>query len=60
MQIEIYDLDYCYRVVEKSWHKKKDNVYDLSDWSEVSDKIKSLSMTARINCQKQPTFVFYF
>lgn len=39
---------------------KKDNVYDLSDWSEVSDKIKSLSMTARINCQKQPTFVFYF
>lgn len=59
MQIEIYDLDFCYRVVEKSWHKK-DVVYDLSDWSKVSDKIKYLSMNARVNCQKQPTFVFYF
>lgn len=59
MLIEIYELDFKYRVVEKSWHKK-DNVYDLSDWSEVSDKIKFLSMNARVNRQKQPTFVFYF
>ncbi len=59
MQIEIYDLDFCYRVVVKSW-LKKDIVYDLSDWSEVSDKIKHLSLNACINCQKQPTFVFYF
>ncbi|WP_177921441.1 hypothetical protein [uncultured Eubacterium sp.] len=59
MQVEIYDLDYCYRVVEKSFHKK-DIVYDLTDWSDVSDKIKYLSSYARVNSQKQPTFVFYF
>lgn len=59
MQIEIYDLDYCYRVVEKSWNQK-DIVYDLSDWSDVSDKIKYLSASARVNCKQQPKFVFYF
>lgn len=59
MQVEIYDLDYCYRVVEKSFHKK-DNVYDLTDGSDVSDKIKYLSVYARVNSKKQPTFVFYF
>lgn len=52
MQVEIYDLDYCYRVVEKSFHKKKDIVYDLTDWSDVSDKIKYLSSYARVNSQK--------
>lgn len=59
MQVEIYYLDYCYRVVEKSWNQK-DVVYDLSDWSDVSDKIKYLSVYARVNCKQQPKFVFYF
>lgn len=47
-------------VLLKSLFIKKDIVFDLTDWSDVSDKIKYLSSYARVNSQKQPTFVFYF
>lgn len=59
MQFEIYDLDFCYRVVEKSLFKEV-NVFDVTDVENLMDIIKDISMNARFNRQHQPKFVFYF
>lgn len=60
MQFEIYDLGFdCYRVVEKLLFKEV-NVFDVTDFENLRDIIKDISMNARNNFQKQPKFVFYF